>query len=193
MDLSRRLLAAFALMALFTAPAFAAEEDNWDKNPAATSAAATWAAPAAGDSDILPEIQKLRERMGEFLNQGMDELQKKGYTGGSTAEPRTDILEKEGAFFVLADLPGMRKDEINIEVNGQVIMISGDRKVTQEFKTSNLYKVERRYGSFKRAYTMPEEFMADQVSAKYENGVLEVRVPKKNNTPAPKPKTIAIS
>lgn len=168
------------------------QKETWAPASTAYNYASTWAAPNSTTNDTLPELDKIRQRMGEFINQGMDDLQKKGY-GKTGTDPRTDILEKDGAFYLLVDLPGMRKDQINVEVKGQEIMISGERKVEDEFKTSNLHKVERRYGNFQRIYAIPEEFLADQISAKYENGVLQVRIPKKNKTPLAQAKTITIT
>ena len=142
--------------------------------------------------ETLPEIDRLKKRMGEFITQGMEEMQKKGYAEPQS-EIRSDILEKDGAFYLLVDLPGMKKDQISIEVKGQEVLISGERKVEDEFKTSNLIKVERRYGNFQRIFSIPEEFIADQISAKFENGVLQIRIPKKVTTQVVKPKTITIS
>ncbi len=167
------------------------QSDPWGRTTTAYKTASTWANSPSGQ-ETLPEIERLKKKMGEFLNQGMDDLQKKGYVEPQSTV-RSDVVEKDGAFYLLLDLPGMRKDLINIEVKGPEISISGDRKVEDEFKTSNLIKVERRYGSFQRIFSIPEEFIADQISAKYENGVLQVRIPKKNTAETVKPKTITVT
>ncbi len=170
-------------------------KDAWSQANSTYRNASAWATPQGGSTtqDPLPaELEKLRRRMGEFLNQGIDDFQKKGYTDGQ-AGPKTDILEKDGSYYLLMDLPGVKKSEINIEVKGQEILISGERKVEEEFKVSNLVKIERKYGNFERLYTIPDEFLADQISAKYENGVLQIKIPKKKETEVVKPKTIAIS
>ena len=169
-------------------------KDRWAQAGSAYGTASSWAAPQSGTAsqDTLPELDKLRRRMGEFLNQGIDDFQKKGYID-SQLGPKTDILEKDGSYYLLVDLPGIKKSEINIEVKGQEILISGERKVEEEFKVSNLVKIERRYGNFERLYSIPDEFIADQISAKYENGVLQIKIPRKQTTEAVKPKTIAIS
>ncbi|HRK61951.1 MAG TPA: Hsp20/alpha crystallin family protein [Candidatus Omnitrophota bacterium] len=169
-------------------------KDAWSQAGTAYRTASSWAAPQSGTTsqDTLPELDKLRRRMGEFLNQGIDDFQKKGYIESQQA-PKTDFLEKDGAYYLLVDLPGVKKNEINIEVKGQELLISGERKVEEEFKVSNLVKIERRYGNFERLYSVPEEFIADQISAKYENGVLQIKIPRKQTVEAVKPKTIAIS
>lgn len=170
------------------------QNDPWGRATTAAKTASSWAANTntSTSQETFPEIEQLKKRMGEFLNQGIDDLKKKNYVEPKS-EIQSDVLEKDGAYYLLVDLPGMRKDLINIEVKGQEIMISGDRKVEEEFKTSNLIKVERRYGNFQRLYAIPAEFIADQISAKYENGVLQVRIPKKNTVEVVKPKTITIS
>ena len=166
--------------------------DPWGQAKTTYKNASSWASSTTPSSqETVPEIERLKKRMGEFLNQGMEDLQKKGYVQPQS-DVRSDVVEKDGSFYLLLDLPGMKKDQINIEVKGQEVLISGDRKVEEEFKTSNLIKVERRYGNFQRIFSIPEEFIADQISAKYENGVLQVRIPKRNETPIVK-KTITIS
>ena len=171
------------------------QTDNWSKATSAYKTATTWATTpntSSGQQDSIPEIDQLKKRMGDFITQGMQEMQKKGYAEPQS-EIRSDILEKDGAFYLLVDLPGMKKDQISIEVKGQEVLISGERKVEDEFKTSNLIKIERKYGNFQRLYSVPEEFIADQISAKFENGVLQVRIPKKVTAQVVKPKTITIS
>lgn len=163
--------------------------DAWSKANTAYRTAASWA--EENNQDTLPELEKLRRRMGDFLNQGLEDFQRKGYLNQNL--PRADILEKDGVFYILADLPGMKKDQINIEVKGQEILISGDRKVEEAFKVSNLIKIERQYGNFERIYTIPEAFIADQISAKYENGVLQVKIPKKKIEETVQPKTISVT
>ncbi len=184
------------VLSAYPLSSFAATDssDTWGRTTNAAKTASSWASStnSSGQQETLPEIERLKRKMGEFLNQGMDDLQKKGYVEPQSTV-RSDVVEKDGAFYLLLDLPGMRKDLINIEVKGQEISISGDRKVEDEFKTSNLIKVERRYGNFQRIFSIPEEFIADQISAKYENGVLQVRIPKKATATVVKAKTITIS
>lgn len=190
-------IAAFLFVLLFSystiSSAASDSSDSWGPTSATTRSASAWVStPSSNQQDPLPEIERLKRKMGDFLNQGLDDSQRKAFAAPQN-DPRSDVVEKDGSFYVLMDLPGMKKDQINIEVKGQEVLISGERKVDKEFKTSTLIKVERRYGGFQRVYTIPEEFIADQISAKYENGVLEVRIPKKNAEEVVKPKTIAVS
>lgn len=181
---------------LITFHAFADDQTQnaWTQAGKAYQTASSWAAPqnSIDAQDALPELEKLRRRMGEFINQGMEDFHRKGYLDGQ-AGPKTDVLEKDGSYYLLMDLPGVDKNEINIEVKGQELLVSGERKVEDEFKVSNLIKIERRYGNFERVYTIPDEFIADKISAKYENGVLQIKIPRKKVTEEIKPKTIEIA
>jgi HSP20 family protein len=92
--------------------------------------------------------------------------------------PRVDIWEEEKAFEIHVAVPGVAKEDFKIEVNDNVLTISGERKFTKEKKDSNYHSVETQFGAFKRAFTLPENVDAASISAKYSNGILEVIVPK---------------
>ena len=92
--------------------------------------------------------------------------------------PRVDIWEEEKAFEIHVAVPGVAKEDFKLEVNDNVLTISGERKFTKEKKESNYHAVETQYGAFKRAFTLPENVDAANITAKYNNGILEVIVPK---------------
>jgi HSP20 family protein len=100
--------------------------------------------------------------------------------------PDVDVFERNGKFVVRADLPGMKRDDINVAVDGDVLTISGQREEKEEVKEADYYRSERQTGSFTRALRLPEGFRADQIEAAYHDGVLEVAVPKPA-VPTPKP------
>ena len=93
-------------------------------------------------------------------------------------EPAWDVTETEDHFLMSVDLPGMKKEEIRIELAKNTLQISGERKRGDKF-----------YGSFKRSFTLPSTVDTDKVEASYENGVLELYVPK---TQAAKPRMIEV-
>lgn len=76
------------------------------------------------------------------------------------------------------DLPGISQSDINVELNDNVLTVSGQRERKQELSKDNFYRYERRFGSFSRSVSLPSGVSEDDISASYENGVLEVRVPK---------------
>jgi len=103
--------------------------------------------------------------------------------------PLVDIKEEDNGFKVKVDLPGMDKDDICIEVDGNRLAISGERKFEQEEKKENYHFVERSYGKFYRSFTLPAIVQADKIDATYKDGVLEVNLPKKEEV---KPKKVTI-
>jgi len=103
--------------------------------------------------------------------------------------PPLEVYEKEDEYVVKAELPGMKKDEIEISLVGDALTIKGERKAEEEIKHEDYYLCERCYGSFERSVTLPAEVDAAKVEAKYENGILEVRLPK---VPEAKPKKLEI-
>lgn len=109
-----------------------------------------------------------------------------------TFTPAIEIAEKEGAFFVKADLPGLAKDNVKVEVTAEGLTISGERKEEKEEKKTGYYRTERLYGSFERFVPLPEGALIDKAAATFKDGVLEVKVPLGQVT-APKPMTLPIS
>jgi len=89
-----------------------------------------------------------------------------------------DLVETEDAFMLRADLPGLDAGDVHIEVEDRVLTLSGERKTEQDEKHQGYYRVERGFGSFQRSLTLPEGVDADQVSADFDKGVLEIRIPK---------------
>jgi HSP20 family protein len=92
--------------------------------------------------------------------------------------PPMDLVETETDFVLKADLPGLSESDVNIELEDNVLTISGERKAEHEERTAGYYRVERSFGSFRRALTLPEGVDPESVKATFTNGVLEVTVPK---------------
>jgi len=103
--------------------------------------------------------------------------------------PAIDIRETEDAYIVEADVPGMKKDEVHIEVTDNVLTIKGERKSESEEKRKDFHRVERQYGTFRRSVTVPGGFEHDNVEAKFDDGVLRITLPK---PPERKPRRIEV-
>lgn len=101
-----------------------------------------------------------------------------------------DIREEDDAFYVDAEVPGVSAEDIKVDVEKNILTISGERKVEKEETEDNYRRVERQYGSFSRSFTLPETVNADSIHADLENGVLTLRLPKKE---APKPRAIPVN
>ena len=92
--------------------------------------------------------------------------------------PAMDLVEHEDHFVLRADLPGMTEGDVNLEVRDNTLRISGERKAEHEQRERGWYRVERQFGKFSRALTLPEGINADAIEANFVHGVLEVRIPK---------------
>jgi HSP20 family protein len=104
--------------------------------------------------------------------------------------PAMDLLETAEHFVLRADLPGLTQEDVNIELEDSTLTVSGERKTEHEDKQEGYYRVERAFGSFSRSLTLPKGIDAEAVTANFENGVLEVRIPKPEER---KPRRISIS
>jgi HSP20 family protein len=112
--------------------------------------------------------------------------------GGNTLRrwiPAMDLVETEDHFVLKADLPGLTEGDVNIEVEDNVLTVSGERKAEHEDKREGYVRVERAFGAFRRSLTLPEGVDPESVTASFSNGVLEVRIPKPEER---KPRRVAI-
>jgi HSP20 family protein len=100
-----------------------------------------------------------------------------GY-GGRRWIPPMDLVETEDNLVLRANLPGVDRDEIEIEVKEGVLTVSGERKAQHEEKREGFHRVERSFGRFSRSLELPKGVEADNIDASFERGVLEVRMPK---------------
>jgi HSP20 family protein len=104
--------------------------------------------------------------------------------------PVVDVFEKEDKFVVKAELPGMKEEDINISVVGETLNIRGERKAEKEVKEDDYYYCERSYGNFSRSLALPSNVDTKKIEANYEDGVLEISLPKTSEV---KPKKISVS
>jgi HSP20 family protein len=103
--------------------------------------------------------------------------------------PPMDLVETGDHFVLRADLPGLSEEDVNIEVEDNVLTVSGERKAEHETTKEGYHRVERAFGSFSRSLTLPEGVDAEQVAASFDRGVLEIRIPKPEQR---KPRKISI-
>ena len=92
--------------------------------------------------------------------------------------PSLDVFEEKESLVVKADLPGMKEDEVDISIQGDMLVLRGERKHESEAKEKGFYRCERVYGTFQRAVALPYPVDQSKAKATYENGVLEIRLPK---------------
>ena len=92
--------------------------------------------------------------------------------------PAMDLVEAEDHFVLKADLPGLGEEDVAIEVQDNVLTVSGERKTEHERKEKGFYRLERSFGRFSRSLTLPEGVNSEAISANFDKGVLEVSIPK---------------
>lgn len=93
--------------------------------------------------------------------------------------PIVNTREAQNAYHIDVDLPGVKKEDIKVDINKEILTISGERKTKEEVKEEDYYKVETSFGKFTRSFTLPENVDIENIEAKSDNGVLEVIIPKK--------------
>ena len=103
--------------------------------------------------------------------------------------PALDISERKDAYLITVELPGVKMDDLEITLEDGMLTIQGERQVTNDASEQQFHRVERRYGAFRRAITLPTHVQADAVEASVEGGVLEILVPKAEEA---KPKRIEV-
>ena len=132
--------------------------------------------------DPVREIDSLQGEMNRLFSTFFDTPTSRAGNGGTTASrrwiPAMDLVEAGEHFVLKADLPGISESDVNIEVENNVLTIAGERKTEHEEKHEGYYRLERATGAFARSLTLPEGIDAEAVKATFDNGVLEVRIPK---------------
>lgn len=103
--------------------------------------------------------------------------------------PAVDISETPDAYLLKAELPGLNKDEVKVKLHNGILTLTGERKSEQERKDEKFHRVERSFGSFTRSFALPEDAVAERISAECKDGVLTVRV---GRSEAPKAEAVEI-
>ena len=106
--------------------------------------------------------------------------------------PAVDISEKDREYLVKAQLPGVKKEDVKVELLNGVLTLSGERKYEKEEKTEKTHRIESAYGSFMRSFVVPEDVLAERIAADYKDGMLCVHLPK-TDIKKPATKTIKVT
>ncbi len=109
-----------------------------------------------------------------------------GDFSASEFQPRIDVTDEGDALRVVAELPGMNRDDVELEVIDDMLIVSGDKRFESTREEQGCYRVERSFGHFQRAVPLPAGIDLDRAEARFENGVLTLRVPKSAGEPAAK-------
>ena len=138
----------------------------------------------------LRELSSLQTEMNRLFSAAFDAPTAGGGGGARRWTPAMDLVEIDEAFVLRADLPGLGEDDVNIELEDNVLTVSGERKAEHEDRREGFYRLERASGSFSRSLTLPKGVDPEAVTASFDRGVLEVRIPKPEQR---KPRKISIA
>ena len=134
------------------------------------------------------ELAALQNEMGRWMGQMMGG-QTTSTENGTTWLPAVDVRETDKDLVLSFDLPGIKEDDIDVELDDNVLTVTGRREREEKESGDRFYRYERRFGTFTRSITLPTGVDENSISADYTNGVLEVHVPKPEE---PKPKRIQV-
>jgi HSP20 family protein len=142
------------------------------------------------------ELSTIQNEMNRLFNTFFEAPTTAAGSGGGQGQPlrrwmpAMDLVETGDEFVLRADLPGLSEGDVHIELEDNVLTVSGERKADHEARKEGYYRVERSWGSFSRSLTLPDGVDPDAVRAAFDRGVLEVRIPKPEQR---KPRKVAIS
>lgn len=127
------------------------------------------------------EMSRMRDEMDRMFNRFFEPFQERGtevmpWAGGRV--PSVDVYDREKELVVEAELPGINKEDVDISIEDHTLTIRGETKQEEEKKEEGFYRHERQYGRFVRSIPLPVAVKSDQAHAKFENGVLEIVLPK---------------
>ena len=136
--------------------------------------------PFRGISTLQEEVNRLFE----------SSFHGRSESSSASWAPAVDVHETENELIVTADLPGMNEKDLDVRVENNMLTISGERKTETNVEDDNYLRVERSYGSFSRSVALPNTVNSDAVAAEYRNGVLTVKLPKREET---KPRQVKVN
>jgi HSP20 family protein len=119
--------------------------------------------------DVFAEMQKGLQRLFSGF-EGLDFA--KGFS------PACDMVENDKSYLLTADLPGLKQEDIRVELQNRDLVISGERQEEKKDNQQSQHVIERHYGSFRRSITLPSDVDPEEIQASFENGVLKVEIPK---------------
>jgi HSP20 family protein len=132
----------------------------------------------------------MRDRFNRLFDDSLFPTSRGGESLGLSAwNPSVDIYENDDNIVIKAEIPGVEKDNIDVDLKGRVLTVKGERKNENEVKEDRFYRREMSYGRFERAFTLPGDVDPEKVKADFKDGVLKIEVPKPEEH---KPKQITV-
>lgn len=127
-------------------------------------------------------LLRLQREMDELFDEFFERRPARRGLGESDWYPSVDVSEDENEIKVEADLPGMKQKDLDVNIDGNVLTIKGERKREKKTEEEGYYRSERSHGKFQRSFTLPTEIDVDKTKATFKNGVLTLTVPKLQKT-----------
>lgn len=127
--------------------------------------------------NLTHELGSLHREMDDLFRRTFGLTKETSEQAGFSMAPAVNTYTKGNKYFVEAELPGVNKDEVDVSIDGGILSISGERKADKETKEGDYFIRESHYGSFLRRLTLPEGVNAEEVSAKFKDGVLRISMP----------------
>ncbi|HCQ17474.1 Hsp20/alpha crystallin family protein [Roseivirga sp. UBA1976] len=128
----------------------------------------------------------------DFFNTELGDWRRQNYSSTDTTLPKVNIKENDDAFMVEMAAPGMKKEDFNIQLDNNLLTISSEKKEDSKDDNFRYSRKEFAYRSFQRAFTIPESADEQKIGAVYEDGILTITIPKKEEAKPQPPKTISI-
>jgi len=140
--------------------------------------------------DPFRDLLSLQEKMNRLFEDSMSRTKKPDEgVFSSSWTPTVDVFETDAEVIMKAELPGMSREDISVEVKDNILTLRGERKFEKDVKEENYHRIERAYGKFQRSFSLPFEVEREKIEAHYKDGVLEVILPKSEGV---KPKQIEV-
>jgi HSP20 family protein len=145
--------------------------------------------PPRGHWNPWKELEEMEKRLLTLFRRPSAETGNKEMMKVTEWSPPVDISEDDKEYVVKAELPEVKKEEVKVTVQDNVLSISGERKKETEEKGKRFHRIEREYGSFMRSFALPDDADGSKVNAEYKDGILKVHLPKSEKA---KPKSIDV-
>lgn len=137
-----------------------------------------WQRPEAGYWNPLRQLSSLREEIDRLFDSPLSALTEVTQPFMSGWRPAVDIYEDKDSLIVRAEVPGMRREDLEVSLHNGVLSLSGERKASTEADNAEMHRAERFVGRFQRVFTLPTTVDADKVKAAYKDGILTITLPK---------------
>ena len=139
-------------------------------------------------SDLANVSHRMDRLFDELMGRGLRRMADEDRVRGSWS-PAVNILEKQDAIHITADLPGMRPEDVEVTVDNGILTVRGERRFAEASEGESYHRIERVYGVFERTFTLPNSVETGKIEAKFSNGEMEIVLPKREES---KPRSVKV-